>query len=103
MPSMPSMPDFYGTDRAQDIDFSEYLRYEQYVMYRTITRLELWEKLSKYTPDPEKGFMWSNGQIIKEISDDPDVRASAHSGASMAMCLRTMEFIAKNGWDEFKK
>jgi hypothetical protein len=99
---MPS-PDFYGTDRVLQDDFTGYLRREMYLMYHAITRLELWNELSKYTPDPEKGFIWSDDPLIKKITDTQEIKASGHTGASLAMCFRTMEYIAKNGWDEFKK
>jgi hypothetical protein len=71
-------------------------------MYNTITELKLWNWLSEYFPEEKKGFMFSSAPEIQEIIHH-DPNASIHSGASFAICLREMEYIAKNGWNNYCK
>ena len=71
------------------------------MMADTITKLELWEWLRNYSPDKGKGFMWSSDKNIKKISNA--LPQNNHSGATFAYAMRQMEFIAKNGFDEWNK
>ena len=48
----------------------------------------------EYFKKNKKPFMFNT-----EISDYDWY--NGHSGASLAISLRSMEFIAKNGWDKF--
>ena len=53
------------------------------------------------THDPEKSFMWdTHGELWHIIRKN---MSKNHSGASMALCLRDLECIAKNGWGEYIK
>jgi hypothetical protein len=47
----------------------------------------------------EGGFMFSQHPMIGAISSY--MKYEGHSGASYAMTMRQMEFIAKNGWDSY--
>ena len=56
-----------------------------------------WDALRNHDPNSSfmfhtRGPIWST--IESKISD-------AHSGASAAISLRNMEYIAKNGWEKY--
>ncbi len=68
-------------------------------MYDAISRLNLWDWLMNYTPEEGKGFMFSNSPEITAIGQATE--ADGHSGASFAVCMRQMEFIAKHGWIDY--
>ena len=56
-----------------------------------------WKAL--YNHDSSKSFMLeTNGGIWDYIKSK---MWGGHSGASASLCLRNMEFIAKQGWDDF--
>jgi hypothetical protein len=67
-------------------------------MYDAITAHTLWDWLENFTPEKDKGFMWSSSPEIGRIGSSPIVEADGHSGASFAFCMRHMEVIAKKGW-----
>jgi hypothetical protein len=73
--------------------------------YRTITNLELWDWLRQYQVDENRGFMFSNNsnldRIGKYMESQPD--SVGHSGGSFGFTMRHLQFIAKNGLDEYKK
>ena len=71
-------------------------------MYNTITELKLWDWLNLYVPEKGCGFMFSSHPEIHKIFEH-DPNASFHSGSSFAICLREMEYIAKNGWSNYCK
>lgn len=63
-----------------------------------------WEFLKTYTPPDGEGFMFSPSVgKRKEIDTEIEKRYSGHSGASYGQTMRTLEFIAKRGWDTFAK
>jgi len=68
--------------------------------YETIERLGLWEFFRTETPPEGKGYMfWSHptmDRLTKEMKT-----ANDHSGASWGLTMRTMEYIAKNGWEQW--
>lgn len=51
-----------------------------------------------YTPDEEKGFMFDKNENLTRIGK---AMKCGHSGASYAWTMRTMQNIAKVGWEEF--
>jgi len=59
-----------------------------------------WEYLRTYTPPEDQGFMFSSSEGKgKEIDDKISELYAGHSGASYGVTMRTLEFIAKKGWD----
>ena len=67
--------------------------------YDAITKEELWDWLKTESPPADKGFMfWSHPNLDKL---HPHLIEAGHSGASFAMTMRVMEFIAKDGWGAF--
>ncbi len=64
--------------------------------YKCITP-ECWEALRNH--DETASFLWeTHGRIWDSIRSK---MYDGHSGASMALSLREMESIAKNGWDDY--
>lgn len=68
--------------------------------YDETTKMELWNFFKTESPPESSGYMfWNCPKVItlKNKLDDLD----GHSGASLAWCLRNIEYIAKNGWDSY--
>ena len=70
--------------------------------YHTITRLEKWSYLREYVVDPEKGFMMSREPSIVSLIIEIDNDYGGHSGGSMSVTLRHMQFLAKYGMEQFR-
>jgi hypothetical protein len=73
--------------------------------YQAVSAVEGgWEFLKTYEPPEGQGFMFSTPPPkLKEIDDEISKRYGGHSGASYAMTMRTLQYIAKNGWDSFAR
>jgi len=74
--------------------------------HKAITTCELWNWLHNFEPEDGKGFMFTRGvpeleRLNREMLNDPI--NDGHSGASYAITMRNMEYIAKNGYEDFKK
>jgi hypothetical protein len=73
--------------------------------YMAVTQLELWDWLKEFEQAPDEGFIWTEHPNIYRIGVKmeslPD--APCHSGASFAITMRNLVFIAKNGIEEYKK
>ena len=63
-----------------------------------VRQLGLWDFVRDFEDDT-RGFMFSTGPEISQISNHPLVDKWGHSGASFGMCCRNVQFIAKNGLD----
>ena len=83
------------------MDFNKlYENYEAEMLqdaYETITRLDLWEWLKEFNPHPNEGFMFSTAIELATIGTS---MRTAHSGTSFAWTMRTIQHIAKYGWEE---
>ena len=101
--------DFFGIDECAGINGFEFV--SQWSIpylksaHKAVTRCELWNWLQNYEPEEGKGFMFTSGvpeldRLNKELMKDPV--NGGHSGSSYACIMRNMEFIAKNGYQEFK-
>lgn len=73
-------------------------------MHGSITSTELWDWMRDFVPEEDKGFMFSKAPELDRISNKmrEDPVSGNHSGASYSCIMRSMEYIAKNGYDEFK-
>ncbi len=77
---------------------------EMYInAWNAITTCNMWNWLKTY--EPEYGFMSATHQNIDIISNEmlKESIARAHSGASYALTMRAMQYIAKNGYIAFKE
>jgi hypothetical protein len=74
-------------------------------MHNAITQTELWDWLKSYRVDEKKGFMFSSGPELDRIQNkmNEDPISGNHSGASYGSMMRSMEYIAKNGYEAFKQ
>ena len=69
-------------------------------MDNTITKLKLWDWMKTYEPEDGKGFMFSNHPNLDLIRNN--MTYTGHSGSSYGWTMRTIELIAKKGWDDFR-
>ena len=59
--------------------------------------VDAWKALSNH--NPSQSFLWdTKGDIWDTICKQ---MWYGHSGASMALSLRSMEYIAKHGWEDY--
>ena len=66
--------------------------------YKAISIAEEWEYM-KRGPGPG-GYMFSlSNKSIRAISDN--IKYDGHSGASFAITMRSMEYIAVHGWPNY--
>jgi hypothetical protein len=74
-------------------------------MHGAITQTELWDWMRRFEPEQNKGFMFSEApeldRIQAKMAEDPI--SGNHSGASYGSMMRTMQYIAKNGYDNYKQ
>jgi hypothetical protein len=63
--------------------------------YQAITACDLWDWMKNYTPD--KGFVFSSHPNLDRIN--AALKYTGHSGTSYGWMMRTMENIAKLGWN----
>jgi hypothetical protein len=75
-------------DFIKDPDQREILEYD----YKIVTDNNLWDLFKNNNSD--KPIMF-----LSELSDYN--WWGAHSGASWGLCMRDLEFIAKNGWESY--
>jgi hypothetical protein len=82
---------------------SQHIKCMLFHMHTAITELGYWNDFIKNPPSTKTGFMFADAKWIYDISAHPLVYEDSHSGGSFANCMRFMEFIALNGWNEFIK
>jgi hypothetical protein len=68
--------------------------------YEAITVCDLWDWMRTYSPEEGKGFMFTSHPNLDRI--EKEMKFGGHSGASWGWTMRTMEAIAKRGWDTVK-
>ena len=72
--------------------------------HKAISLCELWNWLRIYEPEPNKGFMWSKTPELDRLNQQmwKDPVNCYHSGSSYGATMREMEYIAKNGYENYK-
>lgn len=65
-------------------------------MNNACTKAGAWDWIRTFN---EESFMFSSHPMIDKISKH--MKYDGHSGASFGWCMRSMEYIAKHGWDSF--
>ena len=68
--------------------------------YNVIHKLEGWQKLQTFR---DGSFMFCIDGKIKNIMSAVADNYGLHSGSSLGLTMRIMEYIAKNGFEQFKK
>ena len=69
--------------------------------YNTISRLEKWDYMRRYSPSDETGYMMDHDPIIGEIITSINDEYHYHSGASLGYTMRRMQYVANYGYDDF--
>ena len=67
--------------------------------YDAVTTENLWDFLKNASPPEDKGFMFWDAPELGRIYKHMEVMG--HSGCSHAITMRTIEYIAKHGWDKY--
>jgi len=70
-----------------------------------ITQCDLWDWLKDFEVNKKEGFLFAQTPELKRIKTkmfEQDI-AQDHSGASYAFTMQSMDFIAKNGYEEFRR
>lgn len=95
----------YFGDGEFNFDFvSSYSQLYYKSAHKAITNCEMWNWLRNYQVDENRGFMFTQGvPELTRISEEmaKDSVNDGHSGASYGCTMRSMEYIAKNGYDDF--
>jgi hypothetical protein len=65
---------------------------------KVITKLDKWNFMKKYEPHEGKGFMNDNDETIRTIKYELANSYPGHSGSSLIITLRNIEYIAKNNF-----
>jgi hypothetical protein len=68
-------------------------------MKKNERNIDVWDYLSKYSPEEGKGFMFSADPIVSQIVNEMEV---GHSGSSMGWTMRQLELIVKSGLSEHR-
>ena len=70
---------------------------------KTLNRLEAWYLLRDFIPEEKRGFMFNRDEKMKNIMNEIEKDYGGHSGSSMAITCRHLEYIAKNGIEQYVK
>jgi hypothetical protein len=93
-------PSYICTDNFECVDDEqEKMHYRS--AYNSIMQLELWSWIQRNN----EPFMMNRSpemEMLRKRMWEDDIN-SYHSGASYALVMRTMEFIAKHGYEKFRQ
>lgn len=56
-----------------------------------------------YDPPKGEGFMWCEHTCKKKLMNHRLVKLDGHTGASMAICMRQLQFIVRNGFAKWQE
>ena len=72
--------------------------------HKAISLCELWNWMRIYEPPPNTGFMWSRRPELDRLNQQmwKDPINGYHSGSSYGFIMREMEYISKNGYNNYK-
>ena len=65
--------------------------------HQAVTNVNGWEFLAEFKPDPNRGFMFTNNSTLDKIASEADRLGVGHSGASFAICMRDLQYVARWG------
>ena len=81
--------------------YDEDFRPELIDMANAISKSELWDWMKNESCPEGQGYMYWGHKNISIIENN--LTYNPHSGASFGYCMRQMQFIAKNGFEEWNK
>ena len=70
---------------------------------KTLNRLEAWYLLRNFIPEEKQGFIFNRDASMRNVMLEIDKDNGGHSGSSLAITCRHLEFIAKNGIQQYIK
>ena len=82
---------------------SDDFRYFIHNLYLLIDRDNLWDYLRKNPAHPEKGYIFSNSDILNKLAMDPMLVNNCKSAEIFATGMQIMDQIAHIGFAEFCK
>ena len=83
---------------------NHYLKRELIELKKTVDVLELWTWFQVESPPEGDGYMFWDHENMNKISDKlGELYGDQHSGFTWGQSVRTIQFIAKNGFDNWKK
>jgi hypothetical protein len=88
---LPSSPDFSFMDQTSNHMLSS--------AYQVIHKCEAWHILANFKGE---SFVFTKDKQIQNIMQQVSHAYPGHSGSSMGITMRQIEFIAKNGFTIFK-
>ena len=96
-------PSYYGLNTPNLFAFIPDHQTHEFLLsaHQSISICELWDWLRSY--EPIHGFLFDNSsecQQIREQMQKYDINHN-HSGSSYAYILREMQYIAKNGYQQY--
>lgn len=68
--------------------------------YNVISRMEMWEFLKRYEPEPDRGFMFDRNEEINKLEIEIAREYDNHTGSTMGITMRMMQKIAKQKCNE---
>lgn len=71
--------------------------------YSVINNLEKWDFLRDYIVDPEKGYCFDTNPTVLQILNEIEEKHPGHSGTTLGLTIRSMEYIAKHGFRKFRR
>lgn len=93
-------------DIPENPDFSFLDNHRKHMIqsaYLTINTLNKWDYVRRYNPSNSTGYLFDDDVVIAEIMSEIENHYGGHSGTSIAYTMRTMQFIAENGFENFKQ
>ena len=102
MPPLIPSPQMHPLDPS--FDFMKLYKHEAEAAYQTVQKMEMWNYLYNHNTDEKRGYMFSEDpKIIDLMNQIQNDYGGLHSGGSMALTMRFMELISKEGFDVFKE
>ena len=71
--------------------------------YNVVNRLERWDYIRRYSPSNTTGYIFDRDPITQEIMNEIQKDYGGHSGCSIAITMRNIQYIAENGFEDYKQ
>ena len=99
---LPDTDNYINPEQVNDIK-DEWSRKMIQDGIKTLNRLEGWYLFRNFIPEEKQGFMFNRDESIRNIMSEINNDYDGHSGSSIAITCRHLEFIAKNGIEQYIK
>ena len=99
---LPDTDNYINPEQVNDIK-DEWSRKMIQDGIKTLNRLEAWYLFRNFIPEEKQGFVFNRDESIRNIMSEINNDYDGHSGSSIAITCRHLEFIAKNGIEQYIK